>query len=131
MKKDLTNTVRSSKEISMHTDKFKLTQKELKKVLVYDPDSGKFSWRIKTNVRNVVGSEAGSPRRNGTYIGLNCKQYPVAKLAWLYMTGKWPHNRIIHKDFDKCNDTWKNLVDASTYRGNPKKCQLIFEGLFL
>jgi hypothetical protein len=41
------------------------------------------------------------------------KKYWAHRLAWFYMTGMWPEQRIDHKDRCKTNNKWNNLRTAS------------------
>jgi hypothetical protein len=87
-----------------------LTQKRLKEVLQYDPDTGVFLWKKQINPRGKVGQVAGCVRSRGyRTIGIDGNRYYSGRLAWYYMTGSWPPHQIDHKDRDKSNDLWENL----------------------
>jgi hypothetical protein len=91
--------------------KTSLTQAQLKQALFYDSVTGLFRWiSRRKNVR--VGAIAGNFRRYVS-IKLDQKVYMAHRLAWLYMTGRWPDNEIDHKDTNKHNNRWSNLREAT------------------
>lgn len=91
-----------------------LTQALLKRLLSYDPVTGHFTWLEQYNSRTVVGSTAGTVDNKG-YIKIQIygKQYYSGRLAWFYMTGKWPIGLIDHSDGNQANDAWDNLREAT------------------
>lgn len=93
-----------------------ITQAKLKSMLSYDPESGDFHW-IRGAHPPLVGRKAGTKGRSNvhTYLLINIKgkAYRAHRLAWLYMTGKWPKNMLDHKDTDTFNNRWKNLREAT------------------
>jgi hypothetical protein len=77
-----------------------LTIARLKQVLHYNPKTGEFRWRIRLGARTPVGSVAGSKHgvaKNYTQIGIDGQRYQAHRLAWLYVTGRWPVDEIDHK----------------------------------
>jgi len=115
----LTNTLTDKELIAMaintHTCKKqkpqeKLTQKELKELLHYDPKTGVFTWIVKRN--GVKKSKiAGSESKYGYLrIRVNGKKYCANRLAWLYMEGYIPVGfDVDHKNRIRNNNKWKNL----------------------
>jgi len=90
-----------------------LTQKELKKLLNYDPKTGIFTWKSRDskawNTRRS-GKTAGQFDRGGyILIGILGKRYLAHRLAFLYMTGNCPHDQTDHIDHDRGNNKWNNL----------------------
>lgn len=89
-----------------------LTQAELKKLVKYDPDTGVFTlvkWRRRTTRK--VGEELGSLTKLG-YLEtcINQKRYYLHRLAFLYMTGSLPEYSVDHRNRDKSDNRWANLV---------------------
>jgi len=84
-----------------------LTQKQLKKVLTYNPDTGEF-FRLKkrTNSKGLCGFHNNQRKLR---IRINKKLYFAHRLAWLYMIGDWPQNEIDHIDGNSRNNKWSNL----------------------
>ncbi|MCK5236045.1 MAG: HNH endonuclease [Deltaproteobacteria bacterium] len=85
-----------------------ITQKELKEILHYDPETGYFIWLKLIGKRAVIGSRAGSKCIDGyIYIHIEKKKYRAHRLAWFYMTGKWPketdHINHVRHDNRFCN----------------------------
>lgn len=94
-----------------------LTQKRLKEVLHYDPSTGDFTWRIKVNRNIRIGSLAGtiltSKGKNYIRIGIDKIIYYAHRLAFLYMTGKWPDPETDHEDGNGLHNWWSNLSEAT------------------
>ena len=87
-----------------------LSQERLKELLDYDPETGVFRWRVRTNGRICVGDIAGSVHIKGhRYIGVDRGLYFAHRLAWLYMTGQWPLDQIDHKNTLPDDNRWENL----------------------
>lgn len=86
-----------------------LTKERLKKLLEYDPQTGKFISR--TPRGNIgVGVELGWENGRGYQrVSIDGKRYMLHKLAWLYMTGDLPELDVDHKDLDSSNNSWDNL----------------------
>jgi hypothetical protein len=82
-----------------------LTQNELKQVIRYDPFTG---WFIKNNV------PIGSRQKNGYLtIRIKYKSYYLHRLAFLYMTGKFPDNDVDHINSNRADNSWLNLREAT------------------
>jgi hypothetical protein len=89
-----------------------LTQERLKTVLTYDEKTGIFYWnqdlcqgRIKKG--SIAG---GTANTRVSYIGVDRKMYPAARLAWLYMYGEFPKNHIRKLDGNANNIAKDNLT---------------------
>lgn len=91
-----------------------MTQKELKKELHYNPETGIFTRKISRNNKVKVGEVAGGKDVNG-YIIIRVfgKNYKAHRLAWLYVYGEWPLKEIDHINRDESDNRIKNLRDVS------------------
>jgi hypothetical protein len=96
------------------TKKEKLTQKELKKVIKYDPDTGIFIWIKSRKLSIKPGTVAGSAHIEG-YISINVNggRHLAHRLAYLYMEGYFPENDTDHIDRNRKNNKWSNLREVS------------------
>ena len=115
-----------------------MTQKQLREILRYDPETGHFTYLVSRGpVR--AGSRAGTVQRcgGGLYVRIQIDGYCYLahRLAYFYMTDKWPTEMIDHWDLDGTNNCWSNLRPASrsqngangnAYRSN----QLGIKGVF-
>jgi len=94
-----------------------ITQSRLHDVLNYDPLTGVFMWvSLGKGIRKnkIAGCVHKNP--NGyrhIFIRIDRKLYKAHRLAWLYMTGKWPTDEIDHEDHDGTNNKWLNLREAT------------------
>ena len=88
----------------------KLTQKRLKELLHYDPETGIFIRLKNAGSRSSRGDIAGGPGGCGyRTIGIDGKRYLASRLAWLYQEGYFPENQVDHKNRIRHDDRWENL----------------------
>ena len=91
-----------------------LTQKRLKELLHYNPETGVFTWKVNRGPARE-GKKAGSVETRKGYqrltIRADYKLYFAHQLVFLYMTGKLPEKgkEVDHIDGDTSNDRWENL----------------------
>ena len=102
-----------------------LTLARLKEVLSYDPVTGVFRWLprpvrpefLRTdrgfNTR-CAGKIAGCDNGKGyLVIEIDAVGYKAHRLAWLYMTGRWPKDQIDHKNRRRSDNRIENLREAT------------------
>ena len=98
----------------------KITQKRLKEVLRYDPDTGVFTWLVTIPNIKGVGAVAGTIKSTGYIrIGINKRQYYAHRLAFLYMSGELPFDHTDHINGIRHDNRWCNLR-AVTEKENHK-----------
>jgi HNH endonuclease/AP2 domain len=89
-----------------------LTQKRLKELLHYNPETGIFTWLMKPSPQaNRISADniAGHINVEGYFvIGIDGKVYKAHRLAWFYMAGVWP-NQIDHINGIRNDNRWCNL----------------------
>jgi hypothetical protein len=87
----------------------------LQELLAYEPETGLFRWRVDKN-RGRAGAVAGtilSPKRPYLIIGVDDRRFLAHRLAWFYMTGKWPESGIDHVNGEQSDNRWANLREAT------------------
>jgi hypothetical protein len=90
-----------------------ITQIELKELLSYDPETGIFKWLPRPRSSRIK-YEAGHKMTNGYItIRIKNKQYLAHRLAFLYMTGKFPDKCVDHIDRVRDNNRWDNLREVT------------------
>ena len=97
---------------------------EVQDIYHYDPLTGYFTYKVKTAQRVRVGDRAGTLSSDGYWqIRFDGKIHRAGRLAFYYMTGRWPDPEIDHKDGNPLNDAWNNLreADSSKQKMNTKK----------
>lgn len=91
-----------------------ITAEEVRELLSYDPVTGIFTRR--TGPR--AGMQAGHFRKTGyCSVSIYKRYYEAHRLAWFYMTGRWPI-RIDHVDLNPSNNAFKNLREALPWQNN-------------
>ena len=96
----------------IHTN---LTQDTLRSLLDYDPATGIFRWSKNICRKKCLpGGIAGCSRSDNSWaVRIDGVLYRAHRLAWLYMTGRWPENEIDHKNRDRSDNRWCNLREAT------------------
>ena len=91
-----------------------LTQDELKRIFHYEPATGLFTRLAKTGTRVNIGDIAQSHNGEGyIQIGINKLYYRAHRLAFLYVTGKWPDIQCDHINGIRDDNRWDNLRQAT------------------
>lgn len=95
------------------------TQKDLKKLFHYDPETGVFT-RLTRPCNSVkIGDKVGvlSKVKNSHlcyYLTeIFGRNYKLHRLVFLYMTGDFPEGHVDHIDGDGLNNKWGNLRDVT------------------
>jgi len=87
-----------------------ISQKKLKSILHYNPDTGVFTWLVNKGLRVVIGSMAGCSKPDGyRTIGIDSRGYMAHRLAFLYMNGKFPEYDVDHINGIRSDNRWENL----------------------
>lgn len=90
-----------------------LTAERLRELLNYEQVTGLFTNRIQRGVRAPVGAVTGSYDKNGyIVIQINGQKFRAGRLAFLYMTGRWPIE-VDHKNRVRDDDSWLNLREST------------------
>jgi hypothetical protein len=93
--------------------KKKLTQKRLKELLDYDPETGEFIRKTR-RYKYQIGEKAGTLNPRGyLVIGVDGKRYMAHRLAFLWMEGYFPEHDVDHIDRNRANNRWLNLRESS------------------
>ena len=86
----------------------------LRSVLDYDPDTGKFTWKVRPSARTFAGDTAGCIDKEGyRLIKYRRKVYFAHRLAWLYVYGEWPKDKTDHINGAKSDNRIANLRDVT------------------
>jgi len=87
-----------------------MTQKELKQLLHYNPDTGIFTRLIRMG-KYDAGTECTAKHTKHDYITITLNQvrYQAHRLAFLYMTGKFPPAQVDHINRIRNDNRWCNL----------------------
>ena len=98
-----------------------LTQAQLKDLMRYCPDTGRFYW-LKSGKGRRLSLIAGFPDSVGyEIIRIHGKNLKAHRLAWLYVHGAWPRDQIDHINGIKNDNRIVNLRDVSRHVNQQNK----------
>jgi hypothetical protein len=88
-----------------------ISQKTLKEILDYNPETGIFIWKARAGKKTKVGSVAGCKGPRGSIqIGFDYQIYPAHRLAWLYVYGELSDEYdVIHVNHKNDDNKIENL----------------------
>ena len=95
-----------------------LTAEYVRSILDYDPETGIFVWKDRTeltpcNRARIVGKVAGCVSNRGyIQIKINLVAYQAHRLAWLIVFGKWPDKELDHINTNRVDNRIVNLREA-------------------
>lgn len=109
---DKANWKFSNIEIKAHPEK--ITQEYLKTLFSYNPATGEFIRIQPVSKQKYKGQIAGFIGGEGyRIIKIHQKAYKAHRLAFLYMTGKFPDNCVDHLNHDRSDNRWVNLKSVT------------------
>jgi hypothetical protein len=100
-------------------DRTKVGAERVRELLIYDPQSGVFTWRINRTGKALAGTVAGALDSDGyRQIRIDGRLYLAHRLAWLYVYGRWPRTDLDHVDLDRDHNAIDNLRPCSQSENN-------------
>ena len=113
------------------TENYMITQKEIKEMLSYNPNTGCFIWMVSRGSAKV-GDAAGGINGKGYFqIRVKGKIYLSHRLAWMITHGKFPEYDTDHINHDRADNRivnlrevtrQENMKNASLYKTNTSGC---------
>lgn len=90
-----------------------LTQERLKEVLHYNPDTGRCTWKVSPSTHVKIGDDAGHLHNGYVRVTIDGIRIMAHRLAWLFMTGCLPLQKIDHRNGMRSDNRWGNLREGS------------------
>jgi len=98
-----------------------ISQKELKARYKYDPETGIFTYNINAG-KFKIGEVAGGLTSDGYIrIRISGKEYRAHRLAFLYMTGKFPVDKVDHKNRIRTDNRWDNIIEVTSLENSKNR----------
>ena len=91
-----------------------LTQKDVRRLFKYDPDTGILTNKIRRSSNSMKGCEVGSfDKRKYLVTQVSGNYYKVHRLIWLYVYGYMPENFIDHINRNPSDNRLCNLREVT------------------
>ncbi len=93
-----------------------ISHRYLLDIIDYDKRTGNMVWRSDRSRTAKAGDLVGTVRRDGNVVcTIDGKQYLANRLAWFYVYGEMPRQRLIAKNGDRGDLRWSN-IDTEDFR---------------
>jgi HNH endonuclease len=110
---ELPYRLRKSGSIDHHQFQAMLTAAQVRELLSYNPRTGVFHWKVSAG-RAKCGKAAGGRDRRGVHrVRIDGQLYQASRLAWLYVTGRWPKHEITCINGDRSDIRRVNLQETT------------------
>lgn len=88
----------------------RISARRLRELLLYDPLTGTFTWRVDHGKTIRAGQPAGTVEKKGhRAIVIDYRKYTAGRLAWMYMRSCWPAGIVRARNGDLLDTRWRNL----------------------
>lgn len=94
----------------------RLSHRYLLEIIDYDKRTGAMTWKVDRSRTAKAGELVGTVRRDGNIVcTIDGKQYLANRLAWFYVWGEMPRQRLIARNDDRGDLRWVN-IDTEDFR---------------
>lgn len=101
--------------VGMKSQKEKLTQKRVKELLDYDPETGLLTWKVNRRGSAKAGDVIKTVNGAGyIQLSVDSKRYLAHRVIWLWNYGYFPENQIDHISRVTADNRLCNLREIAT-----------------
>lgn len=91
----------------------------------YEPATGFLRWRVRRS-RHAAGAVAGTMKiKHGkqwyVQVRFEGQWFAAHRLAFAWMTGRWPEHQIDHINLDRADNRWANLREATASQNSANR----------
>lgn len=92
-----------------------LTAERARELLRYEPETGRFFWRVDRGTKVKAGSETALKPNSEGYrqIRIGAAVYPAHRIAWLITYGRWPRLQLDHRNGMRGDNRIDNLREVT------------------